>query len=102
MSSYLESNNRSKREAAWSAMSERRMQDNERMSEIFDELVTIRHKIAQNAGFETYTHYMFKAMHRFDYTIEDCLEFHDSVESVCMPILREINRTRSESLGLGV
>ena len=56
MSSYLESNNRSKREAAWSAMSERRMQDNERMSEIFDELVMIRHKIAQNAGFETYTH----------------------------------------------
>ena len=101
MSSYLESNNRSKREAAWSAMSERRMQDNERMSEIFDELVTIRHKIAQNAGFETYTHYMFKAMHRFDYTIEDCLEFHNSVESVCMPILREINRSRSESLGLG-
>ena len=43
---------------------------------------------------------MFKAMHRFDYSIDDCLEFHDSVESVCMPLLREINRERKEALGL--
>ena len=101
MSVYLESNERSVRQAAWTGMSERRMQDQERMSEIFDELVTLRHQIALNAGFQSYTHYMFKAMHRFDYTIDDCLEFHDSVESVCMPILREINRERREAFGLG-
>ena len=101
MSSYLESNDRNEREAAWTAMTERRMEDNERMSEIFDELVSLRHQIAQNAGFESYTHYMFMAMHRFDYTIEDCLEFHNSVESVCMPMLREINKKRIESMGLG-
>ena len=100
MSVYLESNERSVRQAAWTAMSERRMQDHERMSEIFDELVTLRHQIALNAGFESYTQYMFKAMHRFDYSIDDCLEFHDSVESVCMPLLREINRERKEALGL--
>ena len=100
MSVYLESNERSVRQAAWTAMSERRMQAHERMSEIFDELVTLRHQIALNAGFESYTQYMFKAMHRFDYSIEDCLEFHDSVESVCMPLLREINRERKEALGL--
>jgi len=101
MSVYLESNERSVRQAAWTGMSERRMQDQERMSEIFDELVTLRHQIALNAGFQSYTHYMFKAMHRFDYTIDDCLEFHDSVESVCMPILRKINRERREAFGLG-
>ncbi|MEC9001667.1 MAG: M3 family metallopeptidase, partial [Candidatus Thermoplasmatota archaeon] len=100
MSVYLESNERSVRQAAWTGMSERRMQDQDRMSEIFDELVTLRHQIALNAGFQSYTHYMFKAMHRFDYTIDDCLEFHDSVESVCMPILREINRERREAFGL--
>ena len=101
MSVYLESNERSVRQEAWTGMSERRMQDQERMSEIFDELVTLRHQIAINAGFQSYTHYMFKAMHRFDYTIDDCLEFHDSVESVCMPILRKINRERREAFGLG-
>ena len=82
MSKFLESNDRSERQAAWTTMAGRRMEDNERLSEIFDELISIRHQIALNAGFESYTQYMFRAMHRFDYTIEDCLEFHDSVESL--------------------
>ena len=64
MRCYLESNDRAEREAAWSAVAERRMQDNERLSEIFDELVEIRQQMALNAGFESYTHYMFRAMHR--------------------------------------
>lgn len=101
MSKYLESNDRSQRQAAWMAMSARRMEDSERLSEIFDELITIRHQMATNAGFESYTQYMFRAMHRFDYTIEDCLEFHDSVESVCMPILKKINEERCNGLGIG-
>ena len=101
MSKYLESNDRSQRQAAWVAMSARRMEDSERLSEIFDELVSIRHQMATNAGFESYTQYMFRAMHRFDYTIEDCLEFHESVESVCMPILKRINKDRRDGLGIG-
>ena len=98
MSKFLESNDRTERQAAWTTMAERRMEDNERLSEIFDELISIRHQIALNAGFESYTQYMFRAMHRFDYTIEDCLEFHDSVESVCIPILNEINMNRKAGL----
>jgi oligoendopeptidase F len=100
MSKYLESNDRSERQAAWMTMTARRMEDHERLSEIFDELISIRHQIALNAGFESYTEYMFRAMHRFDYTIEDCLEFHESVESVCMPILKQINKDRGVGLGV--
>ena len=100
MSKYLESNDRVQRQAAWMAMSARRMEDSERLSEIFDELLSIRHQMATNAGFESYTQYMFRAMHRFDYTIEDCLEFHDSVESVCMPTLKRINKDRCDGLGI--
>ena len=101
MSKYLESNDRSQRQAAWMAISARRMEDSERLSEIFDELISIRHQMATNAGFESYTQYMFRAMHRFDYTVEDCLEFHESVESVCMPILEKINKDRCDGLGIG-
>ncbi len=101
MSKYLESNDRPQRQSAWMSMAARRMDDNERLTEIFDELISIRHQMATNAGFESYTKYMFRAMHRFDYTIEDCLEFHESVESVCMPILEKINKDRCEGLGIG-
>ena len=69
MRAYMESNDRSEREAAWTAVAERRMQDSERLSEIFDELIVIRHQIATNAGFDSFTDYMFRAMHRFDYSL---------------------------------
>ena len=101
MRRYLESNDRSIREGAWKAVVNRRMQDEERLSEIFDELVSLRHKIAKNAGFETYTDYMFRAMERFDYSKEDCLEFHDAIEAVCVPLMREINSERVGTLELG-
>ena len=42
MRRYLESNDRSIREGAWKAVVNRRMQDEERLSEIFDELVSLR------------------------------------------------------------
>ena len=98
---FLEANDRSVRESAWKAVADRRMQDEERLSEIFDELVQIRGEIASNAGFATYTDYMFRAMERFDYTKEDCLEFHDAIEAVCVPLMREINSRRKDSLRLG-
>ena len=101
MRRYLESNDRSIREGAWKAVVDRRMQDEERLSEIFDELVSLRHKIAINAGFETYTDYMFRAMERFDYSKEDCLEFHDAIEAVCVPLMHEINAERVGTLELG-
>ena len=100
MRCFLESNERAIREGAWKAVSDRRMQDEERLSEIFDELIFIRSKIAKNAGFDTYTDYMFRAMERFDYSKEDCLEFHDAIEAVCVPLMRKINSQRVGSLDL--
>jgi len=100
MKAFLESNDRKKREAAWKSMSSRWMDNSEELSEIFDELVKIRHQIALNSGFETYTDYMFRAMHRFEYTVEDCLTFHDSIEKVCMPIVKQINENRRVAFNL--
>ena len=100
MRGYLESNDRKIREGAWKAVADRRMQDEDRLSEIFDELISIRNKIAHNAGFETYTDYMFRAMERFDYSKKDCMEFHDAIETVCVPLMREINSERVRSLKL--
>ena len=101
MAIYLENTERSIREAAWKAVSERRFEDNERISEIYDELIQIRHQIATNAGYEGFQQYMFASMHRYDYTIEDCLEFHDSIESVCQPLRLRTDEEREEELGLG-
>ena len=100
MAIYFENTDRKIREGAWKAVSERRFEDNERVSEIYDELIQIRHKIATNAGFEGFQQYMFASMHRFDYTIEDCLEFHESIETVCQPLRHRTDGERMRDLGV--
>ena len=100
MAIYFENTDRTIREAAWKAVSERRFEDNERVSEIYDELIQIRHKMATNAGFEGFQQYMFASMHRFDYTIEDCLEFHESIETVCQPLRHRTDGERMRELGV--
>ena len=98
MALYFESTDRSIREAAWRAVVERMSQDTERLSEIYDKLIRIRHQIAVNAGFDDYRSYIFEAKHRYDYSMEDCLEFHDSIERVCVPMMHEIQGLRREAL----
>ena len=100
MAIYFENTDRKIREDAWKAVSERRFEDNERVSEIYDELIQIRHKMATNAGFEGFQQYMFASMHRFDYSIEDCLEFHESIETVCQPLRHRTDRERMRDLGV--
>ena len=100
MAIYFENTDRKIREGAWKAVSERRFEDNERVSEIYDELIQIRHKIATNAGFEGFQQYMFASTHRFDYSIEDCLEFHESIETVCQPLRHRTDGERMRDLGV--
>ena len=40
----------------------------------------LRQQTAQNAGFENYRDYAFRRLGRFDYTPDDCEQFHDAVE----------------------
>ena len=100
MAIYLESIDRDLREAAWRAVVERMSQDTERLSEIYDEQIRIRHRIAVNAGFDDYRSYIFEAKHRYDYSMDDCLEFHDSIERVCVPMMHEIQEHRRGALGV--
>jgi len=102
MARHLEETDRATREEAWRLVADRRFRDHEKISSIFDEMIGLRHQIAQNAGFETYREYMFKAKHRFDYTPAHCRAFHEAAEKVCVPLYRALNRQRAEALGVDV
>ena len=100
MGKFLEETDQPMREAAWRASSQRRLKDKERLEDIFDEMLKLRHQIAQNAGFNNYRDYMFKALHRFDYTPDDCQKYHASVENLLAPLWRDILRRRKHELKL--
>lgn len=99
MRKFLESNDRDIRRLAWTKVRKRRMVDSERISEIMDDLVRIRHAIAINSGFENYVDYAFRSMERFDYTPNDCLAFHEAVAIHCMPLIHSINEERRNGFG---
>ncbi len=99
MARYLEEPERRIRRAAWELSEERRLQDRERLDEIYDELLALRERIARNAGFANYRDYAFRNRERFDYTPEDCLRFHQAVEEEIVPLMRELQLRRQKELG---
>lgn len=99
---YLEKIDRSVREKAWRAMFERYAQDKDKLDELFDELKKIRVQMAKNAGSKNYRDYMHKLKGRFAYTPEDLLAFHDAVEKIFVPLIREFDEQRKEKLGVTV
>lgn len=100
MARYQESTDRDQREAAWRAVSERRLADADDMESIYDDMVAKRHQLALNADCASYVDYAFRSMKRFDYTPEDCRRFHDSVETIVVPLMRRIDQQRRETLGV--
>ena len=96
----LEKQDRGLRERIWKKIFNCRLKEAEKLNSIFNKLVQIRHQIAQNAGFKTYTEYRFLEMGRFDYAQEDCDQFHDSIEKVIKPIFQQDLALRQKVLGL--
>jgi oligoendopeptidase F len=97
---FLKDTDRSIRQQAWEAITERRLQDKQKLDELFNSLLKLRHQVALNAGFENFRDYMFQALGRFDYTSHDCYTFHEAIERQIVPILHTQAEKRKEALGL--
>lgn len=98
MGKYLQVTNRETREDAWRVVWERRSKDADKIDDLYGKMLSIRHQIAINAGFENYRDYAFVAKHRFDYTPVDCEDFHAAAEQVCVPLGRVLDKQRKELL----
>jgi oligoendopeptidase F len=101
-SAILKDTDRSKRQEAWEKITTRRLQDKDQLNQLFDKLRELRHQVALNAGFENFRDYMFKALGRFDYTPQDCYDFHEAIEKEVVPVLFEQAEKRREALQLPV
>jgi oligoendopeptidase F len=102
MAKFLEEPDRAAREETWLLAEERRLKDRQALNKIYDDLLGLRAKIAKNAGFDNYRDFMFRKLYRFDYTPEDCAQFHRAVERNIVPLSRELDEQRRRKLGLDV
>lgn len=97
---FLESADRAVREEVYRKIQERRLQDKEALNRLYDQLIEKRNQEAVNAGFHNYRDYRFKELGRFDYTKEDCYQFHEAVKLHVLPLVNIIYRNKKKKLGL--
>jgi len=100
MSKFFEEPDRAVREESWKLVSRRALADVETLDSIYTQMIVLRDKIARNAGFDSYRDYIFVKKNRFDYTPEDCEEFHRGVEEAIVPLSREIDRAREKRMAV--
>ncbi|KUG08461.1 M3 family oligoendopeptidase [Solirubrum puertoriconensis] len=91
---------RAKREEAWRAVQDRRVQDAQKLDGLFTQLIGLRHQMALNADFPNFRDYMFAALGRFDYTPQDCFNFHTAIRETVVPLIDEIDQHRRHDLDL--
>jgi len=99
---FLENENRAVREEAYRKIQERRLLDQDAIHQLFTTLIQKRHQVAINAGFENYRDFKFAELGRFDYTKEDCFQFHEAVKLHVLPLIDKIYERKKQKLGLAV
>jgi oligoendopeptidase F len=97
---FLKSTDREERKSVYTKVKNRRLTDADQLNELFSGLVKKRDMVARNAGFANYRDYKFAALGRFDYTPEDCYDFHESIEKEITPLVNQFNEDRKNKLGV--
>lgn len=97
---FLEDPDRKVREEVYHKISSRRMQDKDELNTLFSSLLKNRHQVALNTGFENFRDYRFTELGRFDYTPEQCYQFHEAVKLHVMPLVNQLYESKKKKLGL--
>ena len=97
---WLQVADRDVRERAWRLSAEPYVAARDELASIFDRMVELRGQIARNAGFPDYQAFVFRELHRFDYSPEDCIRFHEAVAATVVPAVERLHAARREQLGV--
>jgi oligoendopeptidase F len=88
------------REQVWRLGAERQLADREKYNELWVRFMQVRQQITANADLPDYRAYIWKTLHRYDYTPQDCFSFHAAIEQEVVPVVRRILERRRQRLGL--
>ncbi len=98
-SNYLKELDRDLRKEVYFLIRESRFESVNELNDLLTKLIEKRHKVALNAGFENYRDYKHIENERFDYSVQDVLDFDESIKTQVVPIENKIIKRRKEKLG---
>ena len=97
---FLRHPDRAVRERAWHKTMSLWLDVRQPLNELYANLLTRRHQVAQTAGLSDYRAYVFEEYGRFDYTPDDCYTFHEAIEAVVVPAATRIYQQQQARLGV--
>lgn len=100
LSVYLEKTDRMLRERAWRSAASCRLQKKDEFNAIFDQMVQVRTRIANQAGFQNFRDYQHQQLNRFDYAPLDCEKFHRTIEEHAVTLFLDRHAHRRKKMHL--
>ncbi|MCX6297304.1 MAG: M3 family oligoendopeptidase [Bacteroidetes bacterium] len=101
-SSLMKDVNRKTREEVYQKIQKRRAVETGALNELFSELIQLRHQVALNAGFKNFRDYKFEELGRFDYSVKDCFNFHESIAKEILPLAEASDKERKKIMKLDI
>jgi oligoendopeptidase F len=102
LTQFLGSQDREIREKAWVASMSRVYEDRDRINALWQKFLALRMQIAKNAEKKDYRDYKWQQYYRFDYTPQDCMNFHKAIEEVVVPAVSKLLKQQKDLLGVDV
>ncbi len=99
---FRQSSDRAIREKAWTAIMSRQFADRDAINNLWVKQMELRMQIAKNAGKPDYRSYIWQKYYRFDYSPQDCLDFHSAIERVVVPVVSKLLKNHKDKLGVDV
>ena len=99
-SQFFENKDREVRKEVYFLIQKRREKDKDELNNLYSTLILKRHQIALNAGFTNYRDYKFVELNRFDYSVNDCTNFHIAVKEIVLPLINKIYKYKKQKLNL--
>lgn len=97
---YFEHDDREIRKAAFQAYSDFYHSHEERLEEIWEELITIRNEMGRNLGFDNYVPLGYMNQGRTDYGMEEVAAFREQVLEELVPLCRRLYEAQAKRLGV--
>ncbi|WP_022795922.1 M3 family oligoendopeptidase [Bavariicoccus seileri] len=97
---YLQSTDREVRHSASTAQWQFFADHEKDFDDIYDQLVKIRHEIAQKLGFKDYVEYSYYNMMRFDYNREMVSTYREQILKDVVPVANRLYERQAERIGV--
>ena len=99
LSLHLTAKDRQIRQDVWECMANLWLGSREEINGIYSDMLKLRKQVAENAGVKDYREFSFRSKGRFEYTPDDCLTFHNAIETAVVPAVKRILAKKRARLG---